>query len=62
MVGPSGNKMMTDGDNDHYDDDGCDGYSDNYNVNGVSYSQEKGCNRYVGWSIRAVSKLQVANG
>ena len=34
----------------------------NYNDNGVSYSQEKGCSRYVGWSIRAVSKLQVANG
>ena len=28
----------------------------------IGYSQEKGCNRYVGWSIRAVSKLQVANG
>ena len=53
VVVPSEIKMMTYDDNDHYDDDdaGCDRDSDNYNDNEVSYSQEKGCNLWVGWSI-----------
>ena len=54
VVGQSGINMMTDDDKDHYDDDDDDddAYNDNYNDIWVSYSQEKGFNQYVDWSIR----------